>query len=69
MSKLDSTRLRVELARLNFTRRRLARELAVPPSTLSTWLHGVAPAPKDLTERIEVALRLSPGSLTQSHPN
>ena len=34
-----------------------------PPSTLSTWLHGAAPAPEDLAERIEAALDLKRGSL------
>lgn len=42
----------------------LAAQLEVPASTLSTWLHGVAPAPEDLSTRLEEALSLRPGTLT-----
>jgi transcriptional regulator with XRE-family HTH domain len=67
MAAPDSTELRVELARQNMTRRSLAERLAVPPSTLSSWLHGAAPAPRNLAARIENALRLEPGALTRNH--
>lgn len=60
---IDPVRLRIELAKANLTKRRLAQIIGEPPSTLSTWLHGAAPAPEDLAERIEAALDLSRGSL------
>jgi len=61
---LNPDRLRVELAKANLTKRQLAQKLGEPPSTLSTWLHGAAPAPVDLAERIEVVLHLERGSLS-----
>ena len=63
MSAVDHDRLRVELARLNMTKRRLAHELNLRPSTLSTWLHGASRVPEDLSTRIETALGLKRGSL------
>ena len=65
---VDPARLRVALAKANITKRRLAQILDEPPSTLSTWLHGASPAPKDLAKRIELALGLKPGSLAV-HPD
>lgn len=67
MSAVDPQRLRVELAKKDVTKRRLAEKMSVPPSTLSTWLHGAAPAPADLAERIEAALNLKPGSVAVPH--
>lgn len=67
MSAVDHARLRIELARLNITKRRLAEKLGLPPTTLSTWLHGAAPSPENLATRIESALRLKPGTLTTTH--
>jgi transcriptional regulator with XRE-family HTH domain len=64
MSAVDQARLRIELARRNMTKRRLAEKLDLPPSTLSTWLNGGAPPPKDLAARIESALRLEAGELS-----
>lgn len=64
MSAVDIDRLRVELARLNITKQRVAQLLKIPPSTLSTWLCGAAPGPTDLPNRIERALRLKAGSLS-----
>ncbi len=66
MSAVDPDRLRVALARLNVTKQRLAQLLGKPPSTLSTWLRGVAPGPEDLAERIEEVLKLKRGSLAAS---
>lgn len=65
MIAVDPHRLRVELAKAKITQRRLAEKLSVPPTTLSTWLHGAAPAPTDLAERIEAALDLKPGSMSR----
>ena len=53
----------VELARCGLTQGSLARRLKVPPTTLSTWLTAAHPAPPDLPDRIERALRLTPGTL------
>jgi transcriptional regulator with XRE-family HTH domain len=69
MGAVDQARLRIELARRNMTKRRLAERLDLPPSTLSTWLNGGAPPPKDLAARIESALRLKPGELSTSTNN
>jgi plasmid maintenance system antidote protein VapI len=67
VSAVDPDRLRVELAKANITKRRLAQILGEPPSTLSTWLNGAAPAPTDLAQRIEAALDLKLGSLSRPH--
>lgn len=67
MSVVNPDRLRIELAKANITKRRLAQLLGEAPSTLSTWLHGAAPAPEDLAERIEAALDLKPGSMAEPH--
>lgn len=56
-------RLRSLLALKNWTQLDLARRLGYPPSTLSSYLHGVAPAPIDLVVRIEGALKLPAGAL------
>ena len=56
MLSIDHERLRVELARLKMTKRGLAARLGKPPSTVSTWLAGAAPAPEDLGSRIEALL-------------
>lgn len=69
MSDFSPHRLRVELAKANITQRRLAHLLGTPPSTLSTWLNGAAPAPADLVKRIETALDLEPGSLAGPQPH
>lgn len=58
--------LRVELVRKEMTQLDLARCLGHPVSTLSSWLHGVAPAPRDLTTRIEQALGLPHGTFALS---
>jgi transcriptional regulator with XRE-family HTH domain len=58
------TRLRVQLAHQDLTYLELARRLERPVSTLSSWLRGVAPAPLDLAERIESALGVPAGTLT-----
>lgn len=64
MAELDRTHLRVELARQNITYTELARLLARPPSTLSTWLRGLGAPPSDLIMQIEAALRLPSGTLS-----
>lgn len=56
--------LRVELARRNMTRSLLAKKLRVPPTTLSGWLNEAHPAPPNLAERVEDALRLVRGTLS-----
>lgn len=66
MNPLDAVALRMEMARMAMTRRQLACELQVRPSTLSSWLNGASPAPKDLAARIEAAMRLRPGTLRRS---
>ena len=55
--------LDVELAKANITQSELARRLETPSTTLSDWLTGAHPAPENLFQRIEKALRLSPGTL------
>lgn len=55
--------LRVELARAELTHADLAARLGVAPTTLSTWLRAAHPAPPDLSQRIERALRLRRGAL------
>ena len=57
-------RLRAHLAYRAMTQHDLARKLHRPTSTLSTWLRGVAPAPADLVNRIERALKLPAGALS-----
>lgn len=56
--------LRAHLALKEMTQQDLARKLGHPVSTLSTWLRGVAPAPVDLIRRIERALKLPAGALS-----
>lgn len=55
--------LDVELAKLGWTQTDLAQKLEVPPTSLSGWLGGLHPAPEDLVQRIEKALKLSAGFL------
>lgn len=66
MYPVDPDRLRVALATAALTRQELALRLGLPPSTLGSWLRGVAPAPPDLAARIECALGLEPGALSPS---
>lgn len=66
-SKAMLARLRAYLAFKGMTQHDLAKRLGHPVSTLSTWLRGVAPAPKDLIKRIEQALKLPVGGLTSDH--
>jgi DNA-binding transcriptional regulator YdaS (Cro superfamily) len=61
---IDQSALRVELARRQLAQWRLALKLGLRPSTLSDYLRGARPAPPELAERIERALRLEQGSLT-----
>ncbi|MHB1845349.1 MAG: helix-turn-helix domain-containing protein [Deltaproteobacteria bacterium] len=55
--------LRIELARRNITQQRLALKIHVSPTTLSGWLRGAHPPPKDLAARIEKRLRIPRGRL------
>lgn len=57
------TALDVELAKAGLSQTALAQKLGVAPTSLSGWLCGSHPPPNDLFERIEKALKLSPGSL------
>lgn len=41
----------------------LATKLFVAPTTLSSWLNGRHPPPKDFLRKVEEVLRLAPGSL------
>lgn len=56
--------LNVELARAGATQTTLAMKLGVAPTSLSGWLCGRHPAPKDLAERIERALKIPRGTLS-----
>jgi transcriptional regulator with XRE-family HTH domain len=58
------TTLDVELAKAGLSQTALAQKLGVAPTSLSGWLCGSHPAPDDLVERIEKALKLSAGCLT-----
>jgi transcriptional regulator with XRE-family HTH domain len=57
-------KLRLELVRKGWTQLDLANRLGHPVSTLGSWLRGVAPAPTDLLARIERALKLPAGALS-----
>ena len=67
--RLDLRELRGELARRGLTQGDLARQLAVPATTLGSWLLERHPAPDDLADRIESALGLEPGTLAQPNEN
>lgn len=54
--------LAVELARAGLSQRALADRLGIPDTTLSDWVRGTHPAPDDLTQEIESALRLPKGT-------
>lgn len=58
--------IRVELAARDLTRVDLARRMRVSYHTLSGWILGLNTAPDDLSRRIERALQLSPGALSNS---
>jgi hypothetical protein len=62
-ANIDPLAFDVALAQKQMTRVELARHLGHPPSTLSSWLRGIAPPPTDLVGRIERVLELKPGSL------
>jgi hypothetical protein len=61
---IDLRELRVALARRDVPQWRLAADLGVCPSTLSSYLHGRYPSPGDLRQRIERALGLPEHCLT-----
>lgn len=56
--------LNVELARAGLTQTALAMKIGVAPTSLSGWLCGRHPAPIDLVERIERALKIPRGTLS-----
>jgi transcriptional regulator with XRE-family HTH domain len=59
--------LRMELARRNMRQQALAHLLGVAPSTLSGWLHGAYPPPKNLAARIEAALKVKRGRIDPTY--
>ncbi len=62
-TETSRTTLNIELARAGLNQTQLAQKLATPSTTLSDWLRGAHPGPKDLLERIERALGLPVGAL------
>lgn len=66
---MDPIRLRVALAEKGLRHFQLAKRLKVSPSTLSDWLRDARPAPADLRDRIEAALKLPSGALATSTHN
>jgi transcriptional regulator with XRE-family HTH domain len=63
------TTLDIELARAGLTQSQLAAKLRLPSTTLSDWLRESHPGPVDLVERVERALKLSPGTLPTARAN
>lgn len=64
-SAIDIRELRVALARRDVPQWRLAADIGVCPSSLSSYLSGRQPSPRDLREKIERALGLPAHSLAQ----
>lgn len=62
---VDPLLLRIELARCDMPQAQLAIRLGHPPSTLGSWVRGIAPTPPDLVARIEKELGLKAGSIKQ----
>lgn len=56
MDRVDTHKVKVQLAHQGLTQVALARLLETPPSTLGAWLRGVNPQPGDLLPRIARAL-------------
>ena len=63
MERINHTELRVALARVGSSKRRLARDLGIAPSTLSGWVLEYATPPSGWVARVESALGVKPGSL------
>ena len=55
--RVNLTTLRVELTRRGLTQVGLAELLRIPPTTLSGYLLGRHPTPKDLAEQLDAAKR------------
>lgn len=62
--QIDVRKLKGELARRGKTLTYLAREMRVPVSTLSSWLHQVRSPPADLASRVRKALGVPSDSIT-----
>jgi len=54
--RIDKTQIKHALVERNWTFTRLAQELHVPATTLSSWLNNRHPAPSDLLARIRRVL-------------
>ena len=61
--ELNRIRYRVALAERQLSQGELARKLNVAPSTLSSWVNGLATPPNNWIRRIEQALGLPGGAL------
>ena len=65
MSNVNRPELLAQLARREITQEKLAQRLAVRPSTFSSWVRGINPAPKGFTNSVEDALGLRRGTLKE----
>ena len=63
MPPINRSELLVQLARCGLTQERFAQRIHVRPSTFSSWVRGVNPAPPGFAERVEDELGLERGSL------
>ena len=64
---LNLPEIRAELARQSMPQWKLAAQIGMAPATLSGFMTRRLPATEDLVEKIEAALGLAAGSLT--NPN
>ena len=60
---IDQRGLLVELARRGLTQVQLAQKLKIKPSTFSSWIREINPAPERFREDLEDALGLRRGAL------
>jgi predicted transcriptional regulator len=60
---LDRGELIAQLARRDMSQREMAEIIGARPSTFSSWIRGVNPAPDGLREAVEHALGLRRGAL------